>query len=51
MSDRLKPLIGLAATRALTRAEAEVAFDAHSRAGNPAQMGGFLMALRTRGGR
>ena len=50
MSDRLKPLIGLAATRALTRAEAEVAFDAlFEGEATPAQMGGFLMALRTRG--
>lgn len=46
----LKPLIAAAATRPLTRAEAETAFailfegDA-----TPAQMGGFLMALRTRG--
>jgi anthranilate phosphoribosyltransferase len=46
----LKPLIAIAATRPLTRPEAEAAFailfegDA-----TPAQMGGFLMALRTRG--
>lgn len=50
MSDALKPLIGLAATRPLTRAEAEVAFGAlFEGAATPAQMGGFLMALRTRG--
>jgi anthranilate phosphoribosyltransferase len=46
----LKPLIAAACTRPLSRAEAETAFailfegDA-----TPAQMGGFLMALRTRG--
>jgi anthranilate phosphoribosyltransferase len=50
MSDDLKPLIGLACERALTRAEAEVAFTAlFEGAATPAQMGGFLMALRTRG--
>ncbi len=50
MSDVLKPLIGIAATRALTRAEAEAAFGAlFEGEGTPAQMGGFLMALRTRG--
>ncbi len=50
MSDVLKPLIGIAATRPLTRAEAEAAFDAlFEGQGTPAQMGGFLMALRTRG--
>jgi anthranilate phosphoribosyltransferase len=50
MSDVLRPLIGLAATRPLTRAEAESAFEAlFEGAGTPAQMGGFLMALRTRG--
>jgi anthranilate phosphoribosyltransferase len=50
MSDRLKPLIGTAATRALTRAEAETAFAAlFEGEATPAQMGGFLMALRTRG--
>lgn len=46
----LKPLIGLAADRALTRAEAEdafgVLFDGNA---TPSQIGGFLMALRTRG--
>lgn len=50
MSDVLRPLIGLAATRPLTRAEAEQAFGAlFEGQGTPAQMGGFLMALRTRG--
>ena len=50
MSDALKPLIGIAADRPLTRAEAEIAFAAlFDGAATPAQMGGFLMALRTRG--
>ncbi len=50
MSDILKPLIGIAATRPLTRDEAEAAFGAlFEGQGTPAQMGGFLMALRTRG--
>lgn len=50
MSDILKPLIGIAATRALTRAEATAAFEAlFEGQGTPAQMGGFLMALRVRG--
>ncbi len=50
MSERLKPLIGVAATRALTRDEAEAAFGAlFDGEATPAQMGGFLMALRTRG--
>ena len=50
MSDVLKPLIGTAANRPLTRAEAEAAFNALFQGeGTPAQMGGFLMALRTRG--
>ncbi len=50
MSDILKPLIGIAADRALTRTEAEAAFAAlFEGAATPAQMGGFLMALRTRG--
>lgn len=50
MSDALKPLIGTAADRPLSRSEAEAAFailfegDA-----TPSQMGGLLMALRTRG--
>ncbi|WP_324754455.1 anthranilate phosphoribosyltransferase [Roseovarius sp. Pro17] len=50
MSDALKPLIDAAATRALTRSEAEAAFailfDGEA---TPSQIGGFLMALRTRG--
>jgi len=50
MSDILRPLIGIAAERPLTRAEAEAAFGAlFEGAATPAQMGGFLMALRTRG--
>ncbi|NUB43723.1 anthranilate phosphoribosyltransferase [Fertoebacter nigrum] len=50
MSDRLRPLIGLAAERPLTRDEAEVAFTAlFEGEATPAQMGGLLMALRTRG--
>jgi anthranilate phosphoribosyltransferase len=50
MSEVLRPLIGTAATRPLTRAEAEAAFTAlFEGQGTPAQMGGFLMALRTRG--
>jgi anthranilate phosphoribosyltransferase len=50
MSEELKPLIAAAAERALTREEAERAFailfegDA-----TPSQIGGLLMALRTRG--
>ena len=50
MSERLKPLIGIAASRALTRAEATTAFEAlFEGEATPAQTGGFLMALRTRG--
>ncbi len=50
MSDILRPLIGLAAERPLTQAEATLAFEAlFNGEGTPAQMGGFLMALRTRG--
>lgn len=50
MSDDLRPLIGLAAERPLTRAEAETAFETlFSGAATPSQMGGLLMALRTRG--
>ncbi|MFT3690113.1 anthranilate phosphoribosyltransferase [Paenirhodobacter sp.] len=46
----LKPLIGIAAERPLTRAEAEAAFETFFEGtATPAQMGGFLMALRTRG--
>ncbi|MFQ6551974.1 anthranilate phosphoribosyltransferase [Aestuariibius insulae] len=50
MSDRLRPLIGTAADRPLTRDEAEAAFECLFEGdATPAQMGGFLMALRTRG--
>ncbi|MEE3099803.1 MAG: anthranilate phosphoribosyltransferase, partial [Pseudomonadota bacterium] len=50
MSAALKPLINKAADGPLTRAEAEAAFDAiMSGEATPAQMGGFLMALRARG--
>ncbi|MDH5529944.1 MAG: anthranilate phosphoribosyltransferase [Paracoccaceae bacterium] len=50
MSDDLRPLIGLAADRPLTRAEAELAFETlFEGAATPSQMGGLLMALRTRG--
>ena len=50
MSARLKPLIGTAATRALSPQEARTAFEAlFEGEATPAQTGGFLMALRTRG--
>ena len=43
-------MIGLAADRPLTRDEAEAAFEAlFEGAATPSQMGGLLMALRTRG--
>ncbi|MEM8791123.1 MAG: anthranilate phosphoribosyltransferase [Pseudomonadota bacterium] len=46
----LKPMIGLAASRPLSRAEAEDAFGIIMEGqATPAQIGGFLMALRTRG--
>ncbi|CUX79702.1 MAG: anthranilate phosphoribosyltransferase TrpD [Roseibaca calidilacus] len=46
----LKPLIALAAEGPLTRAQAETAFNLlFEGQATPAQMGGFLMALRTRG--
>ena len=46
----IRPLIGLAADRSLTRDEAEAAFEAlFEGAATPSQMGGLLMALRTRG--
>lgn len=49
MSD-IKPLIGTAADRPLIREEAETAFAClFEGEATPAQMGGFLMALRTRG--
>jgi len=50
MSDILRPLIGTAADRPLTRAEAETAFEVlFDGAALDSQIGGFLMALRTRG--
>jgi anthranilate phosphoribosyltransferase len=50
MDDGLKPLIAAAAERPLTRAEAERAFAIlFEGEATPAQTGGFLMALRTRG--
>ena len=50
MSDALKPLINAAADRPLTREEATRAFEIlFAGEATPAQMGGLLMALRTRG--
>jgi anthranilate phosphoribosyltransferase len=50
MSDALKPLIGAAAERPLSRAEAEEAFGIlFDGEATPSQIGGLLMALRTRG--
>ncbi len=50
MSDGIKSLIGAAADRPLTRDEAESAFQIlFEGEATPAQTGGFLMALRTRG--
>ncbi|MDE4096336.1 anthranilate phosphoribosyltransferase [Phaeobacter gallaeciensis] len=50
MSDQMKPLIDAAADRPLTRAEAEQAFTLlFEGEATPSQMGGLLMALRTRG--
>lgn len=50
MSDALKPLIGAAAEGPLTRAQAEEAFGILFQGeATPSQIGGFLMALRTRG--
>jgi len=50
MSDAIKPLIGAAADRPLTRAEAEEAFAIlFEGEATPSQIGGLLMALRTRG--
>ena len=50
MSDALKPLIAAACARPLTGAEAEAAFAAlFAGEATPAQMGGLLIALRTRG--
>lgn len=46
----IRPLIGVAAERPLTGAEAETAFSAlFDGAATPAQIGGLLMALRVRG--
>ena len=50
MSDALKPLIDAAANGPLTRAQAETAFEILFEGdATPSQIGGFLMALRTRG--
>ena len=50
MIDDIKPLIGTAADRPLTREEAEAAFSfLFEGEATPSQIGGFLMALRTRG--
>jgi len=50
MSEALKPLIAAAADRALSRTEAETAFQIlFDGDATPSQIGGFLMALRTRG--
>ena len=50
MSDTLKPMIGTAADRPLTKAEAEAAFTLlFNGEATPSQIGGLLMAMRTRG--
>jgi anthranilate phosphoribosyltransferase len=50
MSDALKPLIGAAAEAPLNRAQAEEAFGIlFDGEATPSQIGGLLMALRTRG--
>ncbi len=50
MSDALKPLIDAAANGPLSRADAAVAFEIlFDGEATPSQIGGFLMALRTRG--
>ncbi len=50
MGDDIKPLIAAAADRPLTRPEADAAFALlFEGAATPAQIGGLLMALRTRG--
>ncbi|SEO95148.1 anthranilate phosphoribosyltransferase [Salinihabitans flavidus] len=50
MRDDIRPLIGTAADRPLTRTEAESAFRIlFEGEATPSQMGGLLMALRTRG--
>lgn len=50
MSEALKPLIGIAAERPLSRSEAEQAFGIlFEGEATPSQIGGLLMALRARG--
>lgn len=50
MSEAMKPLIGAAADRPLSKSEAETAFQILFEGdATPSQIGGFLMALRTRG--
>ena len=50
MSEQLKPLIDAAANGPLTRAQAEEAFAIlFEGQATPSQIGGLLMALRTRG--
>lgn len=50
MTADIRPLIGAAADRPLSRDEAETAFEIlFEGEATPAQIGGFLMALRTRG--
>ena len=50
MSDAMKPLIYAASEGPLSRAQAEAAFtELFEGTATPAQMGGFLMALRARG--
>ena len=50
MSDAMKPLIYAASEGPLSRAQAEEAFNyLFEGAATPAQIGGFLMALRARG--
>ncbi len=50
MSDALKPLIDAAANGALSRDQAQTAFEIlFNGAATPSQIGGLLMALRTRG--
>lgn len=50
MTEDLKPIIAKAAEAPLSRADAELAFRAIMEGkGTPAQIGGLLMALRTRG--
>jgi anthranilate phosphoribosyltransferase len=50
MSDAMKPLIYAASEGPLSRAQAEAAFeDLFEGTATPAQIGGFLMAMRARG--